>query len=198
MIGGGDTGTDCVGTALRHGCKSVIQLEIMPQPALSRTETNPWPQWPKVKIVDYGQEEAIAIQGDDPRSYLLMTKKIEDDGNGNVKAVHAVEIEWQKTAEGRMVPQEIPGSEKVFPAELILLAMGFLGPEAEVLQQLDINTTKLSNVDAEYDKFATNKEGVFAAGDARRGQSLIVWAIDEGRRAAREVDKYLMEQSFLP
>ena len=198
VIGGGDTGTDCVGTALRHGCKSVIQLEILPQPAMSRTENNPWPQWPKVLNVDYGQAEAIAIQGGDPRQYLLMTKKIEDDGKGNVKAVHTVEIEWQKTAEGRMLPQEIAGSEKVYPAELVLLAMGFMGPEAKLLQELGINIAKNSNVDAEYDKFATNKANVFAAGDARRGQSLIVWAIDEGRRAAREVDRYLMDKSYLP
>ncbi|MGL1958204.1 MAG: glutamate synthase subunit beta [Colwellia sp.] len=198
VIGGGDTGTDCVGTALRHGCASVTQLEIMPEPADKRQPNNPWPQWPKVINVDYGQQEAIAVQGEDPRQYLVMTKKIEADENGNVKAVHTVNIEWQKTENGRMVPQEVAGSEKSQAADLVLLAMGFLGPEQQLLSDLGINTTKMSNVDAQYDEFVTNKAKVFAAGDARRGQSLIVWAIDEGRRAAREIDKSLMGESFLP
>jgi len=198
VIGGGDTGTDCVGTALRHECEHVVQLEIMPKPADSRAANNPWPEWPKTLLVDYGQQEAIAVQGDDPRRYQVMTKQIEDDGNGNVKAVHTVSIEWVKAEDDRMLPQEIAGSEQVYPADMVLLAMGFLGPEGGLLQQLGVETDARSNASADYDSFATNVEGVFAAGDARRGQSLIVWAIDEGRRAAREVDRYLMGNSYLP
>ncbi|GAA5217926.1 glutamate synthase subunit beta [Corallincola platygyrae] len=198
VIGGGDTGTDCVGTSLRHGCKSVIQLEIMPEPEAQRADNNPWPQWPKVKLVDYGQQEAVAVQGDDPRDYQMMTKHIEGDDSGNVKAVHTVGIEWQKTDDGRMVPVEIAGTEKVYPADIVLLAMGFMGPEGGLLDALGVEKDARSNAKAEYDNFATNVPGVFAAGDARRGQSLIVWAIDEGRRAAREVDSFLMGKSYLP
>ena len=198
VIGGGDTGTDCVGTALRHGCASVKQLEIMPQPELARAENNPWPEWPKTLLVDYGQQEAIARQGEDPRGYLVMTTELEDDGSGQVKAVHTVNIEWQKDESGRMIPQEIPGTEKIYPADLVLLAMGFLGPEGKLLDAFGVEKDNRSNARAEYNKFNTNVEGVFAAGDARRGQSLIVWAIDEGRRAAREVDKFLMGVSYLP
>lgn len=198
VIGGGDTGTDCVGTSLRHKCKSVIQLEIMPQPPASRQPNNPWPQWPKRLLVDYGQEESIAVQGGDPRNYLVQTTKIEDDGKGNVKAVHTVDIEWVKTPEGQMIPQEVAGSAKVHPADIVLLAMGFMGPEGGLVEQFGIDTDPRSNIKADYDVFATSKPGVFAAGDGRRGQSLIVWAIDEGRRAAREVDTYLMGESYLP
>ncbi len=198
VIGGGDTGTDCVGTSLRHQCDSVTQLEIMPQPPESRQENNPWPQWPKRLLVDYGQQESIAIQGDDPRQYLVMTKKIESDGNGNVKAVHTVEVEWERTPEGQMIPKEVAGSEKAHPADIVLLAMGFMGPEGGLVDQLGLEKDPRSNIKADYDKFATSKPGIFAAGDGRRGQSLIVWAIDEGRRAAREVDSYLMGKSYLP
>jgi len=198
VIGGGDTGTDCVGTSLRHQCKSVTQLEILPQPPESRQDNNPWPQWPKRLLVDYGQEESIAIQGDDPRQYLIMTTKIEGDDNGNVKAVHTVDIEWKQKPDGAMVPNKIAGSEKVYPADIILLAMGFMGPEAGLVDQFNIEKDARSNIKADYDKFSTSKPGIFAAGDGRRGQSLIVWAIDEGRRAAREVDSYLMGISYLP
>lgn len=198
IIGGGDTGTDCVGTSLRHGAASAIQLEIMPRPADKRQPSNPWPQWPKTLLVDYGQQEAIAIQGEDPRHYLVQTKRIEGDEQGNVKAVHTVKIEWVKDDQGRMMPKEIPGTETIYPAELVLLAMGFMGPEGGVLDQLGVEKDLRSNAKAAYDQFATNVPGVFAAGDARRGQSLIVWAIDEGRRAAREVDKFLMGVSYLP
>jgi len=198
VIGGGDTGTDCVGTALRHGCNSVVQLEIMPQPPETRQGNNPWPQWPKRLLVDYGQQESEAVQGSDPREYLVMTKKIEQDDNGNVKAVHTVNIEWKKNPEGQMIPQEVAGSEKVYPADLVLLAMGFLGPEGKVLDDLGVEKDSRSNAKAEYGEFNTNVEGVFACGDARRGQSLIVWAINEGRGAAHEVDKFLMGKTYLP
>ena len=198
VIGGGDTGTDCVGTSLRHNCKNVVQLEIMPQPPTSRLPNNPWPEWPKQLLVDYGQEESIAVQGQDPRDYLVQTTKIEGDENGNVKAVHTVAIEWERTAEGQMIPKEVPGSEKTHAADLILLAMGFMGPEASLVDQFGLDKDPRSNILAKYDEFATSKPGVFAAGDGRRGQSLIVWAIDEGRRAAREVDRFLMGKSYLP
>jgi glutamate synthase (NADPH/NADH) small chain len=198
VVGGGDTGTDCVGTSLRHKCKSVTQLEIMPQPPASRLPNNPWPQWPKRLLIDYGQEESIAVQGEDPRDYLVQTTKIESDENGNVKAVHTVDIEWERTPEGHMIPKEVAGSEKVHPADLILLAMGFMGPEGSLVDQFGLDKDPRSNILAQYDEFATSKPGIFAAGDGRRGQSLIVWAIDEGRRAAREVDRFLMGKSYLP
>jgi len=198
VIGGGDTGTDCVATALRHGCKHVTQLEIMPRPADQRAANNPWPEWPKTLLVDYGQLEAIAVQGDDPRQYQVMTKKIVGNEQGQVKAIHTVKIEWAKDDQGRLVPQELAGTESVFEADLVLLAMGFLGPEAVVLDQLGIERDQRSNAKADYDRFMTSVDGVYACGDARRGQSLIVWAIDEGRRCAREVDRFLMGESHLP
>lgn len=198
VIGGGDTGTDCVGTSIRHGCKSVVQLEIMPEPAKERTPDNPWPQWPKVLKVDYGQEESIEVFGRDPREYCITAKKFVGDENGCLKEVHTVNVEWVKDENGRFLPKEIAGSEKVWPAELVLLAMGFLGPEETIPSQLSLEQDARSNVKAEYGSFATNIEGVFAAGDMRRGQSLVVWAINEGRAAAREVDRYLMGSTLLP
>lgn len=198
VIGGGDTGTDCVGTSLRHGCEHVQQLEIMPQPANSRTAGNPWPQYARVLKVDYGQEEAIAIQGEDPRDYLVTTKKFVGDAEGNVTEIHTCKIEWKRQEDGRMIPVDVPGSEKVLKADLVLLAMGFMGPEGGVLDQLGVEKDPRSNANAEYGKYQTNVDGVFAAGDARRGQSLIVWAINEGRGAAQAVDAYLMGKSYLP
>jgi glutamate synthase (NADPH/NADH) small chain len=198
IIGGGDTGTDCVGTSLRHNCKSVTQLEIMPQPPKSRQDNNPWPQWAKRLLVDYGQQESIAVQGADPRRYVVMTTKIEGDDNGNVKAVHTVDVEWERKPNGAMVPNKVAGSEKVLPADIVLLAMGFMGPEGGLVDQFKLEKDQRSNIKADYDKFATSKPSIFAAGDGRRGQSLIVWGIDEGRRAAREVDIYLMGSSYLP
>ena len=197
VIGGGDTGTDCCGTSLRHGCKTLAQFEIMPKPPEERASTNPWPQWPNVYKLDYGQEEAKARFGDDPRSYLIMTQKFVGDAEGNVKELHTVNIEWKKDNEGRFIPSPIDGSEKVWPADLILLAMGFRGPEDALLEQLKIDRDQRSNAKAEHGQFATNIDGVFAAGDMRRGQSLVVWAINEGRGAAREVDRYLMGSTSL-
>ncbi len=199
VIGGGDTGTDCVGTSLRQGCNSVIQFEILPEPPLERQPDNPWPEWPKVLRVDYGQEEAIALQGKDPRNYLIMTKEMVGDDDGHVKELHTVEIEWVFPENGgRPFPKEIPGSEKVWPAQLVLLAMGFLGPEETMAEQLGLELDPRSNFKAEHGDFATSVEGVFAAGDMRRGQSLVVWAINEGRGAARECDRYLMGETNLP
>jgi glutamate synthase (NADPH/NADH) small chain len=198
VIGGGDTGTDCVGTAMRQGCKSVTQIEIMAQPPLDRAADNPWPEWPKVYKMDYGQEEAAAKFGADPRTYLTTVKRFGVDANGAVKEVVTVQIDWQKNDKGGFVPVEVPGTEKVYPAQLVLLAMGFLGPEQMLLKDLAVETDARSNVKADHGKFTTSLKGVFAAGDCRRGQSLIVWAINEGRGAARECDRYLMGTTELP
>ncbi len=198
VIGGGDTGTDCVGTSLRHGCTSVVQFEIMPKPPMDRAADNPWPEWPKVYRQDYGQEEAEAKFGVDPRVYLTTVKKFVSDENGVVKAVHTVEVNWQRNDNGQFVPVEVPGTEQTRPAELVLLAMGFLGPDQELLEQLGVERDVRSNVKAQDGVFTTNLKGVFAAGDARRGQSLIVWAINEGCGAARECDRYLMGATNLP
>lgn len=198
VIGGGDTGTDCVGTSMRHQCKSITQFEIMPQPPDERQPDNPWPEWPKVYRLDYGQEEAAARFGTDPRSYLIMTEKFIGDDNGHVKTLHTINVEWAKDNNGRFFPKKIPGSEKTWPADLVLLAMGFLGPEDTILDELAIERDARSNAKAEEGLYATNAEGVFAAGDMRRGQSLVVWAINEGRAAARECDRYLMGTTLLP
>ena len=198
VIGGGDTGTDCCGTSLRQGCQSLVQLEIMPQPPAQRAADNPWPQWPKVYKMDYGQEEAAAVFGADPRKYLVTAKRFIGDASGKVSGVEIVSVEWAKDDKGRFIPKEVAGSAKVLPAQLVLLAMGFLGPEETMLKPLGIVCDERTNVKAEHGKFATNLEGVFAAGDMRRGQSLVVWAINEGRGAARECDRFLMGQTELP
>lgn len=198
IIGGGDTGTDCVGTSVRHGCTTVTQLEIMAKPPLKRAANNPWPEWPKTYKMDYGQEEAAAKFGDDPRVYLTTATHFEGDADGNVKAVHVVNVEWKKDEKGNFGPQKIPGTEKVLPAQLVLLAMGFLGPEQPLLDALNIERDQRSNVKAEHEKYTTSIPGVFAAGDCRRGQSLVVWAFNEGRGAARECDRFLMGETALP
>jgi glutamate synthase (NADPH/NADH) small chain len=197
VIGGGDTGTDCVGTALRHGCRSLVQFEILPKPPDERAPDNPWPQWPKVYRLDYGQEEAAALYGADPRVYCIQTKRFVGDEAGHVQELHTVLIEWVKDG-GRFAPKEVPGTDRVYPAQLVLLAMGFLGPENQLLDQLGVAKDPRSNARAEYGKYATSVPGVFAAGDMRRGQSLVVWAINEGRGAARECDRYLMGETALP
>ena len=198
VIGGGDTGTDCVGTAMRHGCASLTQLEILPQPPKDRAPDNPWPEWPKIYRMDYGQEEAASKFGGDPRVYLTTAKEFIGDEHGHVKAVHTVQIDWQKNEKGQFVPKEVPGTAEMRPTQLVLLAMGFLGPEQPLLEQLGVERDGRSNVKADYNKYATNIKGVFAAGDARRGQSLVVWAFNEGRGAARECDRYLMGRTNLP
>jgi len=198
VIGGGDTGTDCVGTSLRQGCENVVQLEILPQPPTERAADNPWPQWPKVFKADYGQEEAAALQGKDPRSFLVMTKQFLTDDEGRVSGLEIVDITWDKDEQGRFVPKETEGSLRTIPAQLVLLAMGFLGPEEGIVEQFGLETDPRSNVKAEHDVYTTNVEGVFVAGDMRRGQSLVVWAINEGRGAARECDRFLMGSTTLP
>ena len=197
VIGGGDTGTDCVGTSLRHGCRSVIQLEIMPRPPAERAADNPWPEWPKVYKMDYGQEEAAAVQGSDPRHYLAQTKRFLKDDSGALSGIEICDIEWTHE-NGRFAPKEKPGSARVIPAQLALLAMGFLGPEQAVVSQFGLETDARSNVKAGHGSFTTSVPGVFAAGDMRRGQSLVVWAINEGRGAARECDRFLMGATKLP
>ena len=174
IIGGGDTGTDCVGTSLRHGCVSVTQVEILPKPPLERAKDNPWPEWPKTYKMDYGQEEAAAKYGADPRVYVTTAKKFDTDANGNVSAVHLVEIKWEKNDKGQFIPVDVPGTERVLPCELVLLAMGFLGPEQPLLEALAIERDARSNAKAEHEKYTTNIPKVFAAGDCRRGQSLVV------------------------
>jgi glutamate synthase (NADPH/NADH) small chain len=198
IIGGGDTGTDCVGTSLRHCCRSVTQLEIMPRSPEERAADNPWPEWPKTNKVDYGQEEAAARFGFDPRVYLTTATRFEADGDGSVKAVHTVQVAWQKNDKGQFVPQPVPGTEQIRPAQLVLLAMGFLGPEQSLIDSLGLERDQRSNIKAEVEKYSTSIPGVFAAGDCRRGQSLVVWAFNEGRGAARECDRYLMGSSELP
>jgi glutamate synthase (NADPH/NADH) small chain len=198
VIGGGDTGTDCVGTSIRHGCQSLVQVEILPKPPLERAADNPWPEWPKVYKMDYGQEEAAEKFGADPRIYLTTATKFEGDADGRVKAVHTVQVEWTKNDKGQFIPKNVPGTEKVLPAQLVLLAMGFLGPEQPLLEALGIERDPRSNAKAEFEKYQTNLKGVFAAGDCRRGQSLVVWAFNEGRGVARECDRYLMGTTELP
>jgi glutamate synthase (NADPH/NADH) small chain len=198
VIGGGDTGTDCVGTAMRHGCDSLVQIEILPKPPEDRARDNPWPEWPKVYKLDYGQEEAAAKFGADPRIYLTTATKFEGDAAGHVKAVHTVQVQWEKNEKGQFIPKNVPGTEKVLPAQLVLLAMGFLGPEQPLLEALGVERDARSNARAEFEKYSTNLKGVFACGDCRRGQSLVVWAFNEGRGAARECDRYLMGHTDLP
>lgn len=197
VIGGGDTGTDCVGTSVRHGCSSVTQLEIMPRPPEERAADNPWPEWPKVYKLDYGQEEAKEVFGEDPRKYLTMTKRFIGDDAGNLKSIEICDIEWQEK-DGRYSPVEVEDSQREIPAQSAFLAMGFLGPEDTIAEELGLERDSRSNIQAEYGRFSTNIEGVFAAGDVRRGQSLVVWAINEGRAAARECDRFLMGETSLP
>jgi glutamate synthase (NADPH/NADH) small chain len=183
---------------MRHGCRSLVQFEILPQPPQTRAADNPWPQWPKVYRLDYGQEEAAAVFGADPRSYCVMTKRFLGDAEGNLTGIETVAVEWDPSQNGRAVPKEIPGTQKVWGAGVVLLAMGFLGPDKEgLLDQLGVEINERGNVAVDKNK-KTSVPGVFAAGDVERGQSLVVWAIADGRRAAREVDRYLMEGTMLP
>ena len=183
IIGGGDTGTDCVATAIRHGCRSVVQLEILPQPPQARTAANPWPQWPKVARSDYGQEEAAHLFGRDPRDYEMMSTEFMVDESGSVTGVKAVQVQWEQNKDGRYSPKPIPGTETAYDAQLVLLAMGFTGPEPQTAKSLDITWSM--------NGYGTSQTQVFVAGDMRRGQSLVVWAIDEGRRAAKACDAFL-------
>lgn len=191
VIGGGDTGTDCVATAIRQGCRSITQLEIMPRPAGQRPDSNPWPQWPRTLKTDYGQQEAIELHGRDPRIYQTTATQFTGNNQKEITSLKTVQV-------GEKISKMVPGSEKEMPAQLVLLAMGFLGPESTALQELEIRQDERSNVFTEPDSYQTSRAGVFTAGDMRRGQSLVVWAIQEGRRTARECDAWLTGRSRLP
>jgi glutamate synthase (NADPH/NADH) small chain len=198
IIGGGDTGNDCVGTSIRHGAKSVTQIEMMPKAPDQRAENNPWPEWPKVCKTDYGQEEAIAVYGHDPRIYETTVKEFIKDKNGNLKGVKIVKLQWEKDeATGRMKMSEIQNSEQVLDAEIVLIAAGFLGSQKYVTDAFKVAVNERTNVKTETGKYQTNIPNVFAAGDMHRGQSLVVWAIREGREAAKAVDESLMGYSNL-
>ena len=193
IIGGGDTGNDCVGTAIRHGCKSVTQIEMMPKAPEKRAENNPWPEWPKILKTDYGQEEAIAVFGHDPRIYESTVKEFIKDKSGSLKAVKIVRLSWEKDpATGRMSMKEVPGSEQVLDAEIVLIAAGFMGSQKYVTDAFKVELTERTNVKTEAGAYKTSVDNVFVTGDMHRGQSLVVWAIREGREAAREVDESLM------
>ena len=193
IIGGGDTGNDCVGTSVRHGCKSVFQIEMMPKLPDERAENNPWPEWPRVCKTDYGQEEAAAVFGSDPRIYETTVKEFIKDENGSLCAVKTVKLKFETDPEsGRRVPREIEGSEQVIPCELCLIAAGFLGCQSYVAEAFGVELNQRTNIKTENGKFSTNVEKVFTAGDMHIGQSLVVRAIREGRDAARAVDEYLM------
>ncbi len=193
VIGGGDTGNDCVGTAIRLGAKSVTQLEMMPKPGETRSPSNPWPQWPKVLKTDYGQEEAIALFGHDPRIYQTTVKEFQKDKKGNVKKAVIVSLEPKKDEKtGRMLMAPVEGSEQVIDAELVLIAAGFLGSQPYVTEAFQVKVNPRTNVDTREGGYETSVPGIFTAGDMHRGQSLVVWAIQEGRQAARAVDESLM------
>lgn len=193
IIGGGDTGNDCVGTSIRHGAASVVQLEMMPKAPSQRAEENPWPQWPKVCKTDYGQEEAIAVFGHDPRVYQTTVKEFRKDKNGKLCGVTTVKLESKKDEKtGRMVLEEVPGSDGKLDADMVLIAAGFLGAEKYVADAFGVTLDGSANVKAWNGQYGTDVKNVFTAGDMHRGQSLVVWAIREGREAAREVDASLM------
>jgi glutamate synthase (NADPH) small chain len=194
VIGGGDTGTDCVATALRHGCRSLVQFEIMDRPPESRAANNPWPEWPKIYRVDYGQEEAMNRYGNDPREYCVLSKKLLSDDGGFVRAIQTTQLQWEEGPDGRRKFEEIGGTERIWPAQLILIAMGFVGPERiGIISDLDLKLNERGAVAVDDNKM-TSVPGVFAAGDVERGQSLVVWAISDGRRAAIGVDAHLSQK----
>ena len=187
IIGGGDTGTDCVGTAIRQGCKSVNQFEIMGEPLKVRGENNPWPEYAKILKIDYGQEECIAKFGHDPRRYLTSVKEFYGDENGNVKSLKTVDVEWIKNKDGKMVLKEIEGSEKIWNADLVLIAMGFTGVEDYIVKDLGVEINNRGSINANDIDYKTSNDKIFVAGDARRGPSLVVWGITEGRNVALSV-----------
>ncbi len=198
VIGGGDTGNDCVGSSIRQGAKSVVQLEMMPKPPEERADNNPWPEWPKVLKTDYGQQEAIALFGSDPRIYETTVKEFIKDEKGCLTKVKAVKLAWTRDEEtGRMNMSEIPGSEFILDVDLVFIAAGFLGTQEYIAEDFGLKLTERANVFTKPGQYKTNVERVFAAGDMHRGQSLVVWAIREGREVAREVDGDLMGYSNL-
>ncbi len=197
VLGGGDTGTDCIATALRHGCKSMVNFELLPQSPAERATDNQWPLWPRIHRVDYGHDESSEVFGSDPREYEILTKAFIDDGKGNVAGVKIIEVSWKKV-DDNWVMEEVEGTEKIWEADLVLLSMGFLGPEHYASDALNLDYDARSNYQAKPGVYAASVKGVFAAGDCRRGQSLVVWGIHEGREAAREIDRFLMGDTQLP
>lgn len=191
VIGGGDTGTDCIGTSMRHRCKSIVNFELMPKPPDARASTNPWPQWPRVYGHDYGHAEVMAIFGNDPRTYSVMTSEFRGDADGNVKSLVTQEVKVSPKG-----IEKIPGSEREWPADLVILAMGFVSPEHSIVKQLSLELDQRNNIHAQYGDYQTSVEGVFAAGDCRRGQSLVVWAINEGRGVADKCHQFLVERKI--
>jgi glutamate synthase (NADPH/NADH) small chain len=202
VIGGGDTGADCIGTSLRHGCASVVNFELLDCPPEDRAENNPWPEWPRIYRVDYSHAENIAKHGNDPRAYHVLTKEFIGNGDGKLTAVKTVEIDWSQPTENGPPWTEVPDTEKEWPADLVFLATGFVGPEKTAAEMLGLEMQNprgnWETYRAEHGEFTTNIQGVFAAGDCRRGQSLVVWAINEGRGAARAIDQFLTGDSRLP
>jgi glutamate synthase (NADPH/NADH) small chain len=187
VIGGGDTGTDCIGTSLRQGAKSIINFELMSQPPEHRSDTNPWPEWPVIFRVDYGHEESNKVFGNDPRRYQLLTKAFLKDSNGAVKGIKTINVDF---VDGKLT--EIDGTEKTWDAELVLLSMGFLSPEHYLSDDANIELDERGNYQSKHGEFNTSRKGVFSAGDCRRGQSLVVWAINEGRGVANSVNSFLL------
>lgn len=199
VIGGGDTGNDCVGTAVRQGAKSVVQIEMMPKLPDERAANNPWPEWPRVCKTDYGQEEAIAVFGKDPRIYQATVKEFIADKNGKLKKVKLVKLEPKKDAKtGRLNMVEIAGSEFEIPADYVLIAAGFLGTQDYVAKAFGVKLNARTNVETAEGSYKTSVDKMFTAGDMHRGQSLVVWGINEGRHVAREVDEFLMGYTNLP
>jgi len=197
IIGGGDTGCDCIATSLRQGAKSITTFEILPEPPLERDGSNPWPTWPKILRVDYGHEEVKIKFGKDPRVFSILSKEFLDDGNGNVSGIKTTLVDWKKDATGRWAMESRPDSEQIYKCDMVLLAMGFLGPEKELINQLSLDQDPRSNIETPRNKYNTSVPNVYAAGDCRRGQSLVVHAINEGRQAARQVDMDLMGKTAL-
>ena len=207
VVGGGDTGADCIGTALRHGCRSMINFELLSKPPAERAAGNPWPQWPLIYRTEYAHEESANRFGEDPRRFALLSTAFIDNGKGHVTGIKTVQVDWSQPSDNAPF-SSVPGSEAVWDCDLVLLSLGFLGPEHGIsdplAQSSDIDDakwltyTERSTYRAEQGSYATGMPGVFAAGDCRRGQSLVVWAINEGRSAARAMDIFLMGHSSLP
>jgi glutamate synthase (NADPH/NADH) small chain len=197
VIGGGDTGTDCIATAIRQGCSSLVNMEIMPKPPADRGNNNPWPLWPHIYRTDYGHEESQERFGKDPREFSLLSKEFLVDKDNKLTGLKTINLEWEETSLGQQNMKEVKGTEKIWEADLIFLAMGFVGPEQYLLDKMKVKLNDRNNIQADYGDFSTNIEGVFASGDCRRGQSLVVWAMNEGRGAALAIDRFLEGQSTL-
>ena len=198
VIGGGDTGCDCIGTAMRHGAASIVNFELLPEPPVNRASDNPWPQFARVRKIDYGHAEVLEVNKRDPREYQILSKEFVSDGKGGVAGINTVRVEWTKDASGAWEMNEVPNSEQFYKSDLVLLALGFLSPEQALLKQFSLEADKRGNIVTPSGKYRTSVDRISAAGDCRRGQSLVVWAINEGRQAAREIDADLTGNTHLP